>query len=197
MRVMEPADRLRNNFWDLAVFRPWRTFKTSLSSLLGQWENEMSLLEEFSSSSVGTSCSCPQSARRMKKPRSASRYKAVPELILIICISFLNKRMICQAKSWRKCIHINMELTEVRRQTDKTFISLLSAVRLGRWAETRLCFMTLLPADGAIAHISLMLCEGCVAGGNSYECLSQCKGVYDMVLGKEETLSKVSLCNFW
>lgn len=138
MRVMEPADRLRNNVWDLAVFRPWRTFKTSLSSLLGQWENEMSLLEEFSSSSVGTSCSCPQSARRMKKPRSASRYKAVPELILIICISFLNKRMICQAKSWRKCIHINMELTEVRRQTDKTFISLLSAVRLGRWAETQL-----------------------------------------------------------
>lgn len=41
-----------------------------------------------------------------------------------------------------------------------------------------------------------MLCEGCVAGANSYECLSQCKGVYDMVLGKEETLSKVSLCNF-
>ncbi|NWX94831.1 PIF1 helicase, partial [Nothoprocta ornata] len=51
-----------------------------------------------------------------------------------ICL-FLNKRVICQAKSWRKCIQINMELTEVRRQNDKTFISLLSAVRLGRCTE--------------------------------------------------------------
>lgn len=92
----------------------------------------MSLLEEFSSSSVGTSCSCPQFARLMKKPHSASRYKAVPKLTLKIYIFLLNKRMIYQAKSWRKCIHVNMELTEVRRQTDKTFISLLSAVRLGR-----------------------------------------------------------------
>ncbi|TST47730.1 ATP-dependent DNA helicase PIF1 [Bagarius yarrelli] len=39
------------------------------------------------------------------------------------------------ARSWRKCIHVNMELTEVRRQTDRTFISLLQAVRLGRVTE--------------------------------------------------------------
>uniref|UniRef100_A0A672US29 ATP-dependent DNA helicase PIF1 n=1 Tax=Strigops habroptila TaxID=2489341 RepID=A0A672US29_STRHB len=64
---------------------------------------------------------------------------------LIICGDFLQLPPVCkaneettfcfQAKSWRKCIHINMELTEVRRQTDKTFVSLLSAIRLGRCTE--------------------------------------------------------------
>ncbi|KAM9280603.1 ATP-dependent DNA helicase PIF1 [Cariama cristata] len=64
---------------------------------------------------------------------------------LIICGDFLQLPPVCkaneetkfcfQAKSWRKCIHINMELTEVRRQTDKNFVSLLSAVRLGRCTE--------------------------------------------------------------
>ncbi|XP_075567435.1 ATP-dependent DNA helicase PIF1 [Pelecanus crispus] len=64
---------------------------------------------------------------------------------LIICGDFLQLPPVCkaneetkfcfQAKSWRKCIHINMELTEVRRQTDKTFVSLLSEVRLGRCTE--------------------------------------------------------------
>lgn len=66
-----------------------------------------------------------------------------------------------------------MELTEVRRQTDKTFISLLSAVRLGRWGETQLF---LFPDDGAegraICHLFLMFSQGCVAGGNSYEGIS-------------------------
>ncbi|KAF1565779.1 ATP-dependent DNA helicase PIF1, partial [Eudyptes schlegeli] len=73
---------------------------------------------------------------------------------LIICGDFLQLPPVCkaneetkfcfQAKSWRKCIHINMELTEVRRQTDKTFVSLLSAVRLGRCTEevTRLLTQT-------------------------------------------------------
>ncbi|KAK6484300.1 ATP-dependent DNA helicase PIF1-like [Huso huso] len=64
---------------------------------------------------------------------------------LIVCGDFLQlppvtkgkeKTKFCfQARSWRKCIHVNMELTEVRRQTDKTFISLLQAVRLGRVTE--------------------------------------------------------------
>ncbi|NXR97722.1 PIF1 helicase, partial [Oxylabes madagascariensis] len=64
---------------------------------------------------------------------------------LIICGDFLQLPPVCkaneetkfcfQAKSWRKCIHINMELTEVRRQTDKTFVSLLNAIRLGRCTE--------------------------------------------------------------
>ncbi|XP_029474211.1 ATP-dependent DNA helicase PIF1-like isoform X3 [Rhinatrema bivittatum] len=40
-----------------------------------------------------------------------------------------------QAKSWKKCIQLNMELTEVRRQTEKTFISLLQAIRLGMCPE--------------------------------------------------------------
>ncbi|NXA19934.1 PIF1 helicase, partial [Ibidorhyncha struthersii] len=73
---------------------------------------------------------------------------------LIICGDFLQLPPVCkaneetkfcfQAKSWRKCIDINMELTEVRRQTDKTFVSLLSAVRLGRCTEevTRLLMQT-------------------------------------------------------
>ncbi|XP_061488611.1 ATP-dependent DNA helicase PIF1 isoform X2 [Rhineura floridana] len=64
---------------------------------------------------------------------------------LIICGDFLQlppvskaneQPMFCfQAKSWQKCIHLNMELTEVRRQTDNAFISLLHAVRLGRCTE--------------------------------------------------------------
>ncbi|XP_064285346.1 ATP-dependent DNA helicase PIF1 [Passer domesticus] len=64
---------------------------------------------------------------------------------LIICGDFLQLPPVCkaneetkfcfQAKSWRKCIHINMELTEVRRQTDRTFVSLLSEIRLGRCTE--------------------------------------------------------------
>ncbi|XP_066480151.1 ATP-dependent DNA helicase PIF1 [Tiliqua scincoides] len=64
---------------------------------------------------------------------------------LIICGDFLQlppvskatsqPKFCFQTKSWRKCIHLNMELTEVRRQTDKAFISLLNAVRLGRCTE--------------------------------------------------------------
>lgn len=37
-----------------------------------------------------------------------------------------------QARSWRKVMQLNMELIEVRRQTDQSFISLLQAVRVGR-----------------------------------------------------------------
>ncbi|XP_053841099.1 ATP-dependent DNA helicase PIF1 [Vidua macroura] len=64
---------------------------------------------------------------------------------LIICGDFLQlppvskaneeTKFCFQARCWRKCVHINMELTEVRRQTDKTFVSILSAIRLGRCTE--------------------------------------------------------------
>ncbi|XP_067423968.1 ATP-dependent DNA helicase PIF1 isoform X2 [Emydura macquarii macquarii] len=64
---------------------------------------------------------------------------------LIICGDFLQlppvskgneeTKFCFQAKSWRKCIHMNMELTEVRRQADKSFISLLRAIRLGRCTD--------------------------------------------------------------
>ncbi|XP_035490514.1 ATP-dependent DNA helicase PIF1 isoform X1 [Scophthalmus maximus] len=64
---------------------------------------------------------------------------------LIICGDFLQlppvskgkeKASFCfQARSWRKVIQVNMELTEVRRQTDQSFISLLQAVRVGRVTE--------------------------------------------------------------
>ncbi|XP_038574268.1 ATP-dependent DNA helicase PIF1 isoform X3 [Micropterus salmoides] len=64
---------------------------------------------------------------------------------LIICGDFLqlppvskgkeNTSFCFQARSWRKVIQLNMELTEVRRQTDQSFISLLQAVRVGRVTE--------------------------------------------------------------
>ncbi|XP_077581199.1 ATP-dependent DNA helicase PIF1 [Stigmatopora nigra] len=64
---------------------------------------------------------------------------------LIICGDFLqlppvsrgkDKAKFCfQARCWRKVIQVNLELTEVRRQTDQTFISLLQAVRVGRVTE--------------------------------------------------------------
>ncbi|XP_026887355.1 ATP-dependent DNA helicase PIF1 [Electrophorus electricus] len=64
---------------------------------------------------------------------------------LIVCGDFLQlppvakgkeKPSFCfQARSWRKCIHMSMELTEVRRQNDQSFISLLQAVRVGRVTE--------------------------------------------------------------
>ncbi|KAM8839588.1 ATP-dependent DNA helicase PIF1 [Synchiropus picturatus] len=64
---------------------------------------------------------------------------------LIICGDFLQlppvskgkeKAKFCfQGRSWRKVIQLNMELTEVRRQTDQFFISLLQAIRVGRVTE--------------------------------------------------------------
>uniref|UniRef100_A0A4W6FDE1 ATP-dependent DNA helicase PIF1 n=1 Tax=Lates calcarifer TaxID=8187 RepID=A0A4W6FDE1_LATCA len=64
---------------------------------------------------------------------------------LIVCGDFLQlppvskgkeKASFCfQARSWRKVIQVNMELREVRRQTDQSFISLLQAVRVGRVTE--------------------------------------------------------------
>ncbi|KAJ0012152.1 hypothetical protein NQD34_013127 [Periophthalmus magnuspinnatus] len=64
---------------------------------------------------------------------------------LIMCGDFLqlppvskgkDKANFCfQSRSWRKVIQVNMELTEVRRQTDQSFISLLQSVRVGRVTE--------------------------------------------------------------
>nr|XP_015797700.2 ATP-dependent DNA helicase PIF1 isoform X1 [Nothobranchius furzeri] len=64
---------------------------------------------------------------------------------LIVCGDFLQlppvskgkeKASFCfQARSWRKVIQVNMELTDVRRQTDQRFVSLLQAVRVGRVTE--------------------------------------------------------------
>ncbi|XP_062387272.1 ATP-dependent DNA helicase PIF1 [Sardina pilchardus] len=61
---------------------------------------------------------------------------------LIVCGDFFqlppvgkgkDKPSFCfQSRSWKKCIQLNMELKEVRRQTDQAFISLLQAVRVGR-----------------------------------------------------------------
>ncbi|XP_021092741.1 ATP-dependent DNA helicase PIF1 isoform X1 [Heterocephalus glaber] len=64
---------------------------------------------------------------------------------LIICGDFLQlppvtkgsqpPRFCFQAKSWRKCVPVTLELTEVWRQADTAFISLLQAVRLGRCSD--------------------------------------------------------------
>ncbi|KAM5291690.1 ATP-dependent DNA helicase PIF1 [Ctenodactylus gundi] len=64
---------------------------------------------------------------------------------LIICGDFLQlppvtrgsqpPRFCFQAKSWRKCVPVTLELTQVWRQVDLTFVSLLQAVRLGRCSE--------------------------------------------------------------
>ncbi|XP_072430603.1 ATP-dependent DNA helicase PIF1 [Chiloscyllium punctatum] len=64
---------------------------------------------------------------------------------LIVCGDFLQlppvsrnkeKYKLCfQAKSWQKCIQVNLELTEVRRQTDKKFIAILQSIRLGKCPE--------------------------------------------------------------
>ncbi|XP_062569791.1 ATP-dependent DNA helicase PIF1-like [Saccostrea cucullata] len=64
---------------------------------------------------------------------------------LIICGDFLqlppvtkgtDKKTFCfQAKSWSKCIQVNMELKEVRRQNDLSFINILQNVRLGKCSE--------------------------------------------------------------
>ncbi|XP_056148979.1 ATP-dependent DNA helicase PIF1 [Lampris incognitus] len=64
---------------------------------------------------------------------------------LIVCGDFLQlppvskgkeKARFCfQARSWRKVIQVNMELMDIRRQTDQSFISLLQAVRVGRVTE--------------------------------------------------------------
>ncbi|XP_028448983.1 ATP-dependent DNA helicase PIF1 isoform X1 [Perca flavescens] len=64
---------------------------------------------------------------------------------LIVCGDFLQlppvskgkeRASFCfQARSWRKVIQVNMELMEVRRQTDQSFISLLQSVRVGRVTE--------------------------------------------------------------
>uniref|UniRef100_A0A8C6X3C3 ATP-dependent DNA helicase PIF1 n=1 Tax=Naja naja TaxID=35670 RepID=A0A8C6X3C3_NAJNA len=89
---------------------------------------------------------------------------------LIICGDFLQLPPIAkdhrqpkfcfQAKSWKKCIHLNMELTEVRRQTDKEFISLLNAVRLGRCTEevTRLLTQTVMQKVERNGILATRLC---------------------------------------
>uniref|UniRef100_A0A2K5I2T7 ATP-dependent DNA helicase n=1 Tax=Colobus angolensis palliatus TaxID=336983 RepID=A0A2K5I2T7_COLAP len=61
---------------------------------------------------------------------------------LIICGDFLQlppvtkgpqpPRFCFQAKSWKRCVPVTLELTKVWRQADQTFISLLQAVRLGK-----------------------------------------------------------------
>lgn len=40
-----------------------------------------------------------------------------------------------QTTAWRDCVHVNIELTEVRRQNDTSFIDILQEVRQGRCSE--------------------------------------------------------------
>ncbi|EDL26102.1 expressed sequence AI449441, isoform CRA_c [Mus musculus] len=78
-----------------------------------------------------------RAVRQQKKPFGGIQ--------LIICGDFLQlppvtkgsqQPQFCfQAKSWRRCVPVILELTEVWRQADQTFISLLQAVRLGRCSD--------------------------------------------------------------
>ncbi|XP_038179827.1 ATP-dependent DNA helicase PIF1 [Arvicola amphibius] len=78
-----------------------------------------------------------RAVRQQKKPFGGIQ--------LIICGDFLqlppvtkgsqHPRFCFQAKSWRRCVPVTLELTEVWRQADQTFISLLQAVRLGRCSD--------------------------------------------------------------
>ncbi|XP_009946207.1 PREDICTED: ATP-dependent DNA helicase PIF1, partial [Leptosomus discolor] len=108
---------------------------------------------------------------------------------LIICGDFLQLPPVCkaneeikfcfQAKSWRKCIHVNMELTEVQRQTDKTFVSLLSAVRLGRCTEevTRQLMQTAANRSECDGILATRLCtHKCDVEITNERCLQQLSG---------------------
>ncbi|XP_043942728.1 ATP-dependent DNA helicase PIF1 [Protopterus annectens] len=64
---------------------------------------------------------------------------------LIVCGDFLqlppvakvnqSTKFCFQGKSWSKCIQMTMELTDVKRQSDRTFISILQSIRMGRCTE--------------------------------------------------------------
>ncbi|XP_037689640.1 ATP-dependent DNA helicase PIF1 [Choloepus didactylus] len=89
---------------------------------------------------------------------------------LIICGDFLqlppvNKgsqppQFCFQAKSWRRCVPVTLELTEVWRQADPAFISLLQAVRLGRCSEevTRQLRATAVHKVGRDGIVATRLC---------------------------------------
>ncbi|KAK6188337.1 hypothetical protein SNE40_004529 [Patella caerulea] len=64
---------------------------------------------------------------------------------LIVCGDFLQlppvtkdsekRKFAFQSKSWKDVMHVNLELTEVRRQSDKRFIAILQNIRNGRCPE--------------------------------------------------------------
>ncbi|XP_046329293.2 ATP-dependent DNA helicase PIF1-like [Haliotis rufescens] len=65
---------------------------------------------------------------------------------LIVCGDFLQlppvikdqavKRKFCfQSRAWQKCMHVNLELSEVRRQSDRHFINVLQDIRVGRCSD--------------------------------------------------------------
>uniref|UniRef100_A0A670XRG4 ATP-dependent DNA helicase PIF1 n=1 Tax=Pseudonaja textilis TaxID=8673 RepID=A0A670XRG4_PSETE len=122
---------------------------------------------------------------------------------LIICGDFLQlppvakdhkqPKFCFQAKSWRKCIHLNMELTEVRRQTDKEFISLLNTVRLGRCTEevTRLLTQTVMQKVERNGILATRLCthKDDVEFTNTKQ-LQQLSGKYHTAVDSDPMLAK-------
>ncbi|XP_076982767.1 ATP-dependent DNA helicase PIF1 [Tamandua tetradactyla] len=89
---------------------------------------------------------------------------------LIICGDFLqlppvtkgsqSPQFCFQAKSWKRCVPVTLELTEVWRQVDQTFISLLQAVRLGRCSDevTRQLRATAVHRVGRDGIVATRLC---------------------------------------
>ena len=46
------------------------------------------------------------------------------------------ERTFCfETAAWRKCVHVNLELTAVKRQSDSRFVRILRSLRNGRCSE--------------------------------------------------------------
>lgn len=141
-----------NDVWydrKLSVRKDETNPSISAPLVTGRWGDLLSRLGASSWSFVGTSSSCLPSPRERKRPASVSRSadpgpecsnrhpcaRDVCKLQIVCCWLHVKVHFVPvlpQARSWRKVIQVNMELTEVRRQTDQSFISLLQAVRVGR-----------------------------------------------------------------
>ncbi|XP_064105894.1 ATP-dependent DNA helicase PIF1-like [Macrobrachium nipponense] len=93
---------------------------------------------------------------------------------LILCGDFLQlppvtkpgeKRVFCfQTSAWERCIDLNMELTDVRRQNDQEFINILQSIRIGRCTEDmtdqlRLTEQNIVEKDGIKATRLCTHCE--------------------------------------
>uniref|UniRef100_A0A8C8YGA3 ATP-dependent DNA helicase PIF1 n=1 Tax=Prolemur simus TaxID=1328070 RepID=A0A8C8YGA3_PROSS len=103
-----------------------------------------------------------RAVRQQKKPFGGIQ--------LIICGDFLQlppvtkgsqpPKFCFQAKSWKRCVPVTLELTQVWRQADQTFISLLQAVRLGRCSDevTRQLWATATNKVGRDGIVATRLC---------------------------------------
>ncbi|WAR24736.1 PIF1-like protein [Mya arenaria] len=118
---------------------------------------------------------------------------------LIICGDFLQlppvtkgeeRRKFCfQSKAWRKCIDMNMELTDVRRQSDKTFISVLQNIRMGRCPE--FVYTTLRgTAQNNIQQNGILATQLCTHKEDQINFLSPVPATLTLTVGAQVMLAK-------